>query len=109
MAELMSVEEVEKVLGRSRPSIYRYANTSPQEANLPFNPQKLNPELRPDRNSPLLFHPTEVARFARDVLKIKSVVIEVRDSPRDLTNKLLEEILIELRAIRAHLEQGSEL
>lgn len=105
MESLMTVEEVEKALGRSRPSIYRYANTNPNIPNLPFDPQKLNPELRTDRHSPLLFHPTEVARFARDVLKIKSVVIEVKPPVGDLNTKLLEQILEELRQIRLILQE----
>ena len=105
MESLMTVEEVEKALGRSRPSIYRYANTHPEVPNLPFDPKKLNPELRTDRNSPLLFHPTEVARFARDVLKIKSVVIEVKPNTGDMTIKLLEQILEELRQIKLILQE----
>ncbi len=104
----MTIEEVEKKLGRSRPSIYRYANTSPDAINLPFNPKKLNPELRPNRNSPLLFHPTEVARFARDVLKIKSVVIEMQPSAPDQTNQILQQILEELRQIKKLLEEKSQ-
>ena len=107
METLMTVEDVEKALGRSRPSIYRYANTSPDCINPPYDPQKLNPELRTDRNSPLLFHPTEVARFARDILKIKSVVIEVKESPKDMTNQILAKILEELQQIRLILQNRS--
>jgi predicted DNA-binding transcriptional regulator AlpA len=72
---LMDVEAVQKALGRSRASVYRYANTNPEHLNLPYNPKKLNPELRQDKTDTLLFHPTEVSRFARDVLKIKQVTI----------------------------------
>jgi len=69
---LMSVEEIQKALGRSRASIYRYANTDPVKGllNVPYDPTRLNPELRQSDRDPLLFHPTEVSRFARDVLKI---------------------------------------
>jgi len=64
--ELMDVEAIQRALGRSRASVYRYANTDPNqsELNLPYDPQKLNPELRQSDREPLLFHPTEVSRFA---------------------------------------------
>jgi hypothetical protein len=53
----------------------------------------------------LLFHPNEVARFARDVLRIKEVTVEVLNSPSTATQQLLGSILEELRAIRARLDQ----
>lgn len=97
---LMDVDAVEKTLGRSRASIYRYANTSPTELNLVFNPKQLNPELRQQHTDPILFHPTEVSRFARDVLKIKQVTIQIQEPSINLTNQLLQEILSELRGLR---------
>ncbi len=101
---LMTVSEVERALGRSRASIYRYANTNPNQINPPFDPQKLNPELRRDKTDPILFHPTEVARFARDVLKIEQVTIQVREAPDTATNQLLRDILTELRQLRQELQ-----
>jgi hypothetical protein len=53
----------------------------------------------------LLFHPNEVARFARDVLKISQVTLEVQQSPQTVTQALLQEILQELREIRSVLEK----
>lgn len=99
--ELMDVEAIQKALGRSRASIYRYANTDPNqnELNLPYNPQKLNPELRQSDREPLLFHPTEVSRFARDVLKMKQVTIQVQEPTQNETNRLLREILQELKML----------
>jgi hypothetical protein len=103
---LMDVEAVQKTLGRSRASIYRYANTDPQQLNLSFDPRRLNPELRQDKNDPILFHPTEVSRFARDVLKISQVTIQVQEPTVTATNQLLQDILTELRSIRSLLEKN---
>jgi transposase len=99
--ELMDVEAIQKALGRSRASIYRYANTDPVQGllNLPYDPTRLNPELRQSDREPLLFHPTEVSRFARDVLKMKQVTIQVQEPAQNETNRLLREILQELRSL----------
>ena len=101
---LIGIEEVQKCLNRSRASVYRYTNTDPRNLNPPFNPRKLNPEYRSDQKEPLMFHPNEVARFARDVLRIKEVTVEVLNSPSTATQQLLSGILEELRAIRQHLD-----
>jgi hypothetical protein len=101
---LIAIEEVQKALNRSRASVYRYTNTDPRNLNPPFNPRKLNPEYRSDQKEPLLFHPNEVARFARDVLRIKEVTVEVLNSPSSATQHLLSSILDELRAIRVRLD-----
>ena len=99
--ELMDVETIQKSLGRSRASVYRYANTDPSQGllNLPYDPNKLNPELRQSDREPLLFHPTEVSRFARDVLKMKQVTIQVQEPTQNETNRLLREILEEMRSL----------
>ena len=102
---LIGIDEVQKALNRSRASVYRYTNTDPRNLNPPFNPRKLNPEYRSDQKDPLLFHPNEVARFARDVLRIKEVTVEVLNSPSTATQQLLGSILEELRAIRLRLDQ----
>jgi hypothetical protein len=70
---LIGIDEVQRSLNRSRASVYRYTNTDPRNLNPAFNPRKLNPEYRSDQKEPLMFHPNEVARFARDVLRIKEV------------------------------------
>jgi hypothetical protein len=101
---LVIIEDVQKCLNRSRASVYRYTNTDPRNLNPPFNPRKLNPEYRSDQKDPLLFHPNEVARFARDVLRIKEVTVEVLNSPSTATQHLLGSILEELRAIRQRLD-----
>ena len=101
---LIGIEDVQKSLNRSRASVYRYTNTDPRNLNPPFNPRKLNPEYRSDQKEPLLFHPHEVARFARDILRIKEVTVEVLNSPSTATQQLLGSILEELRAIRRHLD-----
>jgi len=104
---LMDIEAVQKALNRSRASIYRYANTDPNTLNPSYNPQRLNPELRISKDDPLLFHPNEVARFAKDVLKIKQVTIEVRDAIPTPTQELLQAILIELQNIHQILKTRS--
>ena len=97
---LMDVDAVEDALHRSRASVYRYANTDLNELNLPYNPKRLNPELRSHQTEPLVFHPNEVARFAKDVLKIKQVTIEVQNRAPDPVPELLSAILNELKDIR---------
>ncbi|WP_156796668.1 resolvase [Cyanobium sp. PCC 7001] len=106
---LISIDEVQKALNRSRASVYRYTNTDPRNLNPPFNPRRLNPEYRSDQKDPLLFHPHEVARFARDVLRIKEVTVEVLNSPSTATQQLLGAILEELRIIRGQLSQLDQL
>ncbi len=100
---LVVIDDVQKSLNRSRASVYRYTNTDPRNLNPPFNPRKLNPEYRSDQKDPLLFHPNEVARFAKDVLRIKEVTVEVLNSPSTATQQVLSSILEELRQIRIHL------
>jgi hypothetical protein len=106
-SSLMDVEAIQKALGRSRPSIYRYANTDTNQLNTNYDPKLLNPELRKSPNDPLLFHPTEVSRFARDVLKIKQVTIQVQEPAATATNQLLQEILTELRSLNQYLQNKS--
>jgi hypothetical protein len=101
---LIGIEDVQKALNRSRASVYRYTNTDPRNLNPPFNARKLNPEYRSDQKEPLLFHPNEVARFARDVLRIKEVTVEVLNSPSTATQQILTSILEELRSIRQRLD-----
>ena len=101
---LVGIDEVQKSLNRSRASVYRYTNTDTRNLNPPFNPRKLNPEYRSDQKDPLLFHPNEVARFAKDVLRIKEVTVEVLNTPSTATQQVLSSILEELRLIRSHLE-----
>jgi hypothetical protein len=101
---LVGIEDVQKSLNRSRASVYRYANTDPANLNPPFNPRKLNPEYRSDQKDPLLFHPNEVARFARDVLRIREVTVEVLNSPSTATQQILNAILEEVRALRQRLD-----
>lgn len=104
---LISIDDVQRALNRSRASVYRYTNTNPRNLNPPFNARKLNPEYRSDQKEALLFHPNEVARFARDVLRIKEVTVEVLNSPYSATQQLLSTILEELRDIRVLLAESS--
>jgi hypothetical protein len=99
----LTVDDVQKQIKRSRASVYRYANTDPDVLNLPYDPQKLNPEVRRDRDAPLLFHPKEVRRFAQDILGLNPT-ITVQPSEETTTQEILKSILTELKAIRAYLE-----
>ncbi len=103
--ELVGIDEVQKFLNRSRASVYRYTNTDLRNLNPSFNPRKLNPEYRSDQKEPLRFHPNEVARFAKDILRIKEVTVEIFNSPSSASQNLLVEILQELRNIRETLEK----
>lgn len=105
--QLLPIESVQKILNRSRASVYRYANTHQTILNPPFDPKYLNPEIRNDKDAPLMFHPNEVARFARDVLGIKQVTIEVAQPIETETNRLLKSILVEMQTIRQLLEQSN--
>lgn len=99
----LTVDDVQKQIKRSRASVYRYANTDPEVLNPPYDPQKLNPEIRRDRDEPLQFHPREVRRFAQDILGLNPT-ITVQPSEETTTQEILKSILTELRAIRQHLE-----
>ncbi len=105
---LLTIDEVQKTLNRSRASVYRYTNTDNRNLNPPFNPKKLNTEFRSDQKDQLLFHPNEVARFAKDILRIKEVTVEIFNSPSSETQNTLKAILEELKMIRTHLEGVSE-
>ena len=105
---LIGIEDVQKSLNRSRASVYRYTNTDTRNINPAFNPRKLNPEYRTDQKDPLLFHPNEVSRFAKDILRIKEVNVEILNSPSTVTQNVLNSILEELRAIRSQLDKLPE-
>ncbi|MGB3300723.1 MAG: resolvase [Phormidesmis sp.] len=98
--QLIPIESVQKILNRSRASVYRYANTHQTILNPPFDPNCLNPEIRNDKDAPLMFHPNEVARFAQDILGIKQVTIELAQPVETETNRLLQAVLSELQAIK---------
>ena len=106
---LLTIDEVQKTLNRSRASVYRYTNTDSRNLNPPFNPRKLNTEFRSDQKDQLLFHPNEVARFAKDILRIKEVTVEVFNSPSSETQNTLNAILEELKIIRTQLEVKNEV
>jgi hypothetical protein len=102
--QLLSVEQVQKALKRSRASIYRYANTESGELNPPIDPNRLNPEPRRHKDDPLKFALSEVERFAKHVLGIRGITIEVQESPDYVNQELMKAILDELKAIRSLLE-----
>ena len=102
--ELVGIDEVQKFLNRSRASVYRYTNTDPRNLNPSFNPRKLNPEFRTDQKEQLKFHPNEIARFAKDILRIKEVTV-VFNSPSSAAQNVLMQILDELKMIRSLLEK----
>lgn len=103
---MLTVEDVQKQLRRSRASVYRYTNTDPDPLHPQFDAQKLNPEVRTNRDEPLRFHPREVRRFARDVLGLNPT-IEVQTPPETATQELLKAILTELKSIHETLKSQS--
>ena len=103
--ELVGIDEVQKFLNRSRASVYRYTNTDIRNLNPVFNPRKLKPEYRTDQKDPLRFHPNEIASFAKDILRIKEVTVEVFNSPSSAAQNILAQILEELKSIRSLLEK----
>ncbi|MBE9030942.1 resolvase [filamentous cyanobacterium LEGE 11480] len=105
---LMDIDDVQRALNRSRASVYRYANTDPDEVNPPYNAKQLNAELRTAETDPLRFHPNEVARFAKDILRIRQVTIEVQNAPPDKTQQILLDILAELKSIKGLLDDHTE-
>ena len=107
--QLLPIESVQKILNRSRASVYCYANTHQTILSPPFNPKCLNPESRNNKDAPLMFHPEEVARFAQDILGIKRVTIEVAQPAETETHRLLMAVLTEMQAIRGLLEQSNVL
>lgn len=104
---LLSVDEVQKYLNRSRASVYRYANTDPDTLNPPYDQTKLNPEVRRDKDDPLEFRPQEVRRFAEEVLGLHPT-IQVQPPEETITHALMRQMLQELRAIRQLLEERGE-
>jgi hypothetical protein len=110
LSGLLSVEDVQKHLNRSRASVYRYANTDPKLLNPPYDPKKLNPEVRQDKDDPLTFRPLEVQRFAEEVLGLNPT-IRVQTPEDTVTQALMRDILQELKAIHQLLKaqaQGKE-
>ena len=105
--ELVGIDEVQKFLNRSRASVYRYTNTDLRNLNPSFNPRKLNPEYRIDQKDPLKCHTNEVARVAKDILRIKEVTVEVFNTPSSASQNMLSQILDELRSIRSLLEKNN--
>lgn len=101
---LLSVDAVQKYLNRSRASVYRYTNTDPDTLNPPYDPTKLNPEVRRDKDEPLEFRPQEVRRFAEEVLGLHPT-IQVQPPEETITHDLMRQMLQELRAIRQLLEE----
>ncbi len=102
----LNIEDVQRYLNRSRASVYRYANTDPELLNPPYDPKKLNPEIRRDKDDPLEFHPQEVRRFAEEVLGLNPT-IQVQPSEETVTQTLMRQILHELQAIH-HLLQAQQ-
>jgi hypothetical protein len=100
---LLSIEAVQRYLNRSRASVYRYANTDPEQLNPPYDPKKLNPEIRSNKDAPLEFRPQEVRRFAEEILGLNPT-IQIQPPTETVTIGLLKQILQELKAIHVLLE-----
>ena len=104
--ELVCIDEAQKFLNRSRASVYKNTHTDLRNRNTSFNPRKLNPEYRTDQKEPLRFHPNEIARFAKDILRIKEVTVEVFNSPSSAAQNTLSQIHKKKKSIRSLLEKN---
>jgi hypothetical protein len=60
-----TIPKLEKVLKRSRATIYRYLNISESVINPPFDPYKLNHKFRSDLTDPVLVSSIEVDRWKK--------------------------------------------
>ena len=58
-----SASELEKVLNRSRATVYRLLNIRKDVLNLPFDPFKINPEFRCNMADPIRVSGDEITRW----------------------------------------------
>jgi predicted DNA-binding protein YlxM (UPF0122 family) len=63
--ELYSFDELQKLLGKSRASIYRAINTCKDVLNPDHDPDKINYEYRRDKQDPMQFSIHEIERWKR--------------------------------------------
>ena len=105
-SSLLSVEDIQKYLNRSRASVYRYANTDSKSLNPPCRPKRPNREVRQASDRPLKFRPPELQRFAKQVLGLNPT-IQVHTPQDTVTQSLMREILQELKAIH-HLLRAQQ-
>lgn len=69
-----TIEELQKILNRSRASIYRMLNTgSNAELNPRFDPAKLNHEYRADKADPIRVSSNEIERWKSESQRLKQI------------------------------------
>lgn len=75
-----TVQELQKVLDRSKASVYRILNTQRNVLNPPFDPQKLNHEYRVNDSDPIQVSTAEITRWKEESRKSRKMV--ARDNAR---------------------------
>jgi len=78
-----TVQELEKLLKKSRATIYRILNTNKDTLNPPFNPCKLNHEYRVDSTDPIRVSSLEIDRWKNNP---KPVFIETKSQKTSEAN-----------------------
>ena len=71
-----SVSELEKVLNKSRATVYRLLNIRKDVTNLPFDPFKINHEFRFDATDPIRVSGDEITRWRNHAKHNDAYVID---------------------------------
>jgi len=83
-----TVQELQKVLDRSRASVYRILNTEKNVLNPPFDPQKLNHEYRANDFDPIQVSAAEITRWKEESRKSRKMVARDNARARALTKAM---------------------
>jgi hypothetical protein len=71
-----TVQELQKVLDKSRASVYRILNNDKNVLNPPFDPQKLNHEYRANEFDPIQVSAAEITRWKEESRKARKLVAQ---------------------------------
>jgi len=77
-----NIQELQKVLDRSRASVYRIINTEKNILNPPFNPQKLNHEHRVDFTDPIQVSAAEIIRWKDEQRRSRKLIAQSNAASR---------------------------
>ena len=83
-----TVQELQKVLDRSKASVYRILNTERNVLNPPFDPQKLNHEYRANDSDPIQVSTAEITRWKEESRKSRKMVARDNARARALTKEM---------------------
>ncbi len=85
-----NIQELQKVLERSRASVYRILNTEKNVLNPSFNPQKLNYEYRAHDSDPIQVSAVEVSRWKEESRKARKLVAKANAKARAFATPLVD-------------------